>query len=232
MAESRHEYKYICTRQQIETIRNSIMGIMQTDKNAGRGGEYVVRSLYFDDYSDSCLYDNINGTDPREKFRIRIYNADLSYIRLERKCKENGKTRKASCRIDERLCMEMIQGRSLRMDAVDADVYRKFCLWQNTKFLKPAVITEYDRIPYVYSDGNVRVTFDQNIRVGAFVKDFTKQQIATHPVMPLNQHLLEVKFDEFIPDFIYSLVQTEKLRQTTFSKYYMCRRNQFGGNRL
>ena len=88
------------------------MGIMQPDKNAGRSGEYVVRSLYFDDYSDSCLYDNINGTDPREKFRIRIYNTDLSYIRLERKCKENGKTMKASCRIDERLCMEMIQGRS------------------------------------------------------------------------------------------------------------------------
>ena len=232
MAEFRHEYKYICTRQQIETIRNNIMGIMQPDKNAGRSGEYVVRSLYFDDYSDSCLYDNINGTDPREKFRIRIYNADLSYIRLERKCKEHGKTRKASCRIDERLCMEMIQGRSLRMDAVDADVYRKFCLWQNTKFLKPAVITEYDRIPYVYNDGNVRITFDQNIRAGALVKDFTKQRIATHPVMPLNQHLLEVKFDEFIPDFIYSLVQTEKLRQTTFSKYYMCRRNHFGGNRL
>ena len=208
------------------------MGIMQPDKNAGRSGEYVVRSLYFDDYSDSCLYDNINGTDPREKFRIRIYNADLSYIRLERKCKEHGKTRKASCRIDERLCMEMIQGRSLRMDAVDADVYRKFCLWQNTKFLKPAVITEYDRIPYVYNDGNVRITFDQNIRAGALVKDFTKQRIATHPVMPLNQHLLEVKFDEFIPDFIYSLVQTEKLRQTTFSKHYMCRRNHFGGNRL
>ena len=59
MTEFRHEYKYLCTRQQIETIRNSISGIMQPDKNAGRNGEYVIRSLYFDDYSNSCLYDNI-----------------------------------------------------------------------------------------------------------------------------------------------------------------------------
>ena len=119
MTEFRHEYKYLCTRQQIETIRNSISGIMQPDKNAGRNGEYVIRSLYFDDYSNSCLYDNINGNNPREKFRIRIYNADLSYIRLELKRKENGKTKKSSCRIDERLCLQMIQGIPLRIDAID-----------------------------------------------------------------------------------------------------------------
>ena len=83
MTEFRHEYKYICTRQQIETIRNSIRGVMQPDRHTEAGGEYVIRSLYFDDYSDSCLRDNINGNDPREKFRIRIYNADLSYIRLD-----------------------------------------------------------------------------------------------------------------------------------------------------
>ena len=232
MTEFRHEYKYLCTRQQIETIRNSISGIMQPDKNAGRNGEYVIRSLYFDDYSNSCLYDNINGNNPREKFRIRIYNADLSYIRLELKRKENGKTKKSSCRIDERLCLQMIQGIPLRIDAIDSEVYRKFCLWQHTKFLKPAIITEYDRSPYVYSDGNVRVTFDQNIRAGTFVEDFTKQRIVAHPIMPFNQHLLEVKFDELIPDFIYSLVQTENLRQTTDSKYYMCRRYHFGGGLL
>ena len=90
----------------------------------------------------------------------------------------------------------------------------------------------YDRSPYVYSDGNVRVTFDQNIRAGTFVEDFTKQRIVAHPIMPFNQHLLEVKFDELIPDFIYSLVQTENLRQTTYSKYYMCRRYHFGGGLL
>lgn len=82
------------------------------------------------------LYDNINGNNPREKFRIRIYNADLSYIRLELKRKENGKTKKSSCRIDERLCLQMIQGIPLRIDAIDSEVYRKFCLWQRYKIFK------------------------------------------------------------------------------------------------
>lgn len=228
MSEYRHEYKYICSGQQLALIGNNIKALMRPDKYTGTGKGYVVRSLYFDDCYDSCLYDNVNGTDPREKFRIRIYNADISYIRLELKRKEKGKTRKRSCRIDETLCREMMQGRPLKMDAVDAAVYRKFCLWQNERFLRPTVIVEYDRIPYVYTDGNVRVTFDMNIRAGNDVERFMEKRLVTRPVMPLNQHILEVKFDELIPDFLYNAVQTEKLRQTTYSKYYICRK--YGGN--
>ncbi len=232
MSEYRHEYKYICAAKQLALIGNNIRGLMQPDKYAQDGKGYTVRSLYFDDYGDSCLYDNINGNDPREKFRVRIYNADVSYICLELKRKEKGKTRKRSCRIDETLCREMMQGRPLKMDAVDADIYRKFCLWQNERLLQPKVIVEYDRIPYVYKDGNVRVTFDMNIRSGGNVEGFLDNMLITRPVMPLNQHVLEVKFDELIPDFLYAAVQTEKLRQTTYSKYYICRKYNSEGIKL
>lgn len=233
MSEYRHEYKYLCSRQQMAWIRNNIQGVMHCDRNAGQEKQYVIRSLYFDDYRDSCLYDNINGNDPREKFRVRIYNHDPSYIRLELKRKEKGKTRKDSCRIDEKLCKRMMLGIPLEMGAVDADVYRKFCLWQNTRLLRPKVIVEYDREPYIYRDGNVRVTFDTNIRSGNRVEEFLDNSIVTRPVMPLNQYILEVKFDELIPDFIYSSVQAEGLRQTTYSKYYICRKFSIaGGNSL
>lgn len=233
MSEYRHEYKYICSGQQLALIQNKIQGLMQYDKYAGDDKRYEIRSLYFDDLYDSCLNDNVNGNDPREKFRVRIYNADASYIRLELKRKEKGKTRKSSCRIDEKLCMEMVRGRPLRMDAVDSAVYRKFCLWQNERLLRPRIIVEYDRVPFVYRDGNVRVTFDTNIRSGDNVESFLDMRTVTRPVMPLNQHILEVKFDEFIPDFLYTAVQTENLRQTTYSKYYICRRySPAGRNRL
>lgn len=233
MSKYRHEYKYICTQQQLAVIRNNIQGIMDYDSNAGQEKQYAVRSLYFDDYRDSCLYENINGNDPREKFRVRFYNHDKSYIRLELKMKERGKTRKDSCMIDEGLCKKMMSGMTLEMGAVDADIYRKFCLWQNTRLLRPKVIVQYDRIPYIYRDGNVRVTFDLNICSSSSIEKFLDNSIVMRPVMSLNQHILEVKFDELIPDFIYSAVQTEGLRQTTYSKYYMCRKyGNAGGNRV
>lgn len=231
MSEYRHEYKYICSEGQMTGIENNICGLMRYDHNTGQEKQYTVRSLYFDDYWDSCLYDNIDGHDGREKFRLRIYNHDTSYIRLELKRKAGGKNQKASCRIDEKLCERIMLGKSLDMGAVDADLYRKFCLWQNTRFLRPRVIVEYDRVPYVYKDGNVRITFDRHICSGSGAENFLDNDIVTRPVMPLNQHILEVKFDELLPDFIYSAVQTEGLRQTTYSKYYMCRKYSMSGGR-
>ena len=206
---------------------------MACDVHAGEDNRYRIRSLYFDDYCDSCMKDNINGNDPREKFRIRIYNQDLSYIRLELKRKERGKTKKSACVIDEALCRRVLSGQPLAMDAVDADVYRKFCLYQQVRLLSPKVIVEYERVPYVYQDGNVRVTFDRNISSGNMVEHFLDEIIVTRPVMPLGQHVLEVKFDELIPDFLYQAVQLEKMRQTTYSKYYLCRKYSLaGGNRV
>lgn len=230
MSEYRHEYKYQCTMQKLLCIRNQIESIMQPDSNVGEDGTYTIRSLYFDDYDNRCFYENVNGTDPREKFRIRIYNGDASFIKLELKQKKRGKTKKLSCRLTEELCRRVMSGEELPIDAIDSAVYRKFCLQQSMRYLRPKVIVEYDRVPFVYDDGNVRVTFDLHIRSSDRIENFLDKEIATRLIMPNNQHVLEVKFDEYIPDFIYQSVQVEKLQQTTFSKYYMCRKYGMGGS--
>ena len=229
MSENRHEYKYQCTLQKLLCIRNQIESIMYQDSNVGEDGTYTIRSLYFDDYNNRCFYENVNGTDPREKFRIRIYNGDASFIKLELKKKERGKTKKLSCHLSEELCRMAMNGEILPIEAVDSAVYRKFCIQQSTRLLQPKVIVEYDRVPFVYPDGNVRVTFDLQIRSSDRAECFLDKKIASRLIMPTNQHILEVKFDEYIPDFIYQAVQAEKLQQTTFSKYYMCRKYGMGG---
>lgn len=229
MSEYRHEYKYQCSMQKWLCIRNQIEPIMELDSNVGEYEAYTIRSLYFDDHENRCFYENVNGTDPREKFRIRIYNGNASYIKLELKKKEHGKTKKLSCRLTEELCRAAMNGENLPIDALDSAVYRKFCIQQATRLLRPKVIVEYDRIPFIYQDGNVRVTFDSNIRSSDRMELFLDSDIASRLIMPNNQHILEVKFDEYIPDFIYQSAQSEKLQQTTFSKYYMCRKFGMGG---
>lgn len=229
MSEYRHEYKYQCAMQKLLQIRNQVEPIMQIDSNASEDGIYTIRSLYFDDYDNRCYYENVNGTDPREKFRIRIYNGNASFIKLELKKKERGKTKKLSCYLSEELCRMAMNGEILPIEAVDSAVYRKFCIQQNIRLLQPKVIVEYDRVPFVYSDGNVRVTFDLHIRSSDQIESFLDKHIVSRLIMPNNQHVLEVKFDEYLPDFIYQAVHVEKLQQTTFSKYYMCRKYGMGG---
>ena len=70
----RHELKYVCTAAQLALIQGRIHHLISLDSHVADTGMYQIRSLYFDDYYNRCYYENENGTDPREKFRIRIYN--------------------------------------------------------------------------------------------------------------------------------------------------------------
>lgn len=224
MSEYRHEYKYVCSEKQLICIKNRIEPYMNLDRHAADKGRYTIRSLYFDTYNNKCYYDNIAGTDPREKFRIRIYDADASFIRLELKQKKRGLTKKLSCPLEESLCRQLMNGKQTDIRKMEEPLCRKLFIEQNTKLLSPKVIVEYDRIPYVYRDGNVRVTFDLNIRSSNDITGFFNEHIMTRPVMGMGYHVLEVKFDEFIPDFIHHAIQTDRLRQTSYSKYCLCRK--------
>ncbi|MDE7268265.1 MAG: polyphosphate polymerase domain-containing protein [Lachnospiraceae bacterium] len=229
MSEYRHEYKYICSQQQLICIKNRIEPYMGLDINAGENGSYTIRSLYFDDYKNTCYYDNLSGVDLREKFRIRIYNADSSYIRLELKQKRHGMTRKLSCPINAGLCRKLARGEIVAMNEMDEPLYRKLFIEQSTRLLKPKIIVEYDRVPYVYRDGNVRVTFDTNIRSSVDIESFFEKRITKRPVMETGYHVLEIKFDEWIPDFIHHAIQMDKLHQTAYSKYCLCRKYNLRG---
>lgn len=224
----RHELKYQCSELQLETIKNRVENLLKFDKHA-KNGEYCIRSMYFDNYANRCYYENENGSDPREKFRIRIYNADSNRISLECKRKERGKTHKTSCLLTIEQFQEIMHNGSFSDIENNPEVLRKFTYLMKTQLFKPAVIVEYERTPYVYRDGNVRITLDKNIRSSLAFDRFFDKNIPTRQILPTGQHLLEVKYDEFIPDFIKESLQMENLQQSTFSKYYLCRKFSNGG---
>ncbi len=194
------------------------------DSHVGDTGMYQIRSLYFDDYRDRCYYENENGTDPREKFRIRIYNGSTDKISLELKKKERGKCLKLSCPLTEEQCRTLMKGEPLPDDPNYPPVLQKLLLLMKTTLMKPKIIVDYDRVPYVYKLGNVRITLDKNISSSYQVDTFLDKEIYKRSIMPAGQHVLEVKFDEFLPDYIHQVLQLDNLRQTAFSKFYLCRK--------
>ena len=225
----RHEQKYCCTKGQFEVIRNTIKGIMRTDPHANADGMYHIRSLYFDDMWDNCWRENEDGNNPREKFRIRIYNGSAERINLELKRKENGKTQKLSCLLNRENCMEILRTGKIPFDAQAPPLYQKFYVAGQTKALGPKVIVAYDRTVYTYHSGNVRVTYDENISSCTEIQSFLSPRLICRPVMKCGQGILEVKYDEFLPDHVYSALQFGELREETFSKYYYCRKFVPGG---
>ena len=220
----RHEFKYVISGAQLQMIRNRVNHLLAPDSHAGEDGSYTIRSLYFDDYANRCFYENENGTDPREKFRIRIYNHSTERITLECKRKERGKTLKTACPLTLEQTKQLMQGRTLGDVASQHPLLQKLTMQMLTRRLRPVVIVEYERIPYVYKNGNVRVTLDMNMASCRKVECFLDEKIPKRPIMPVGQQLLEVKYDEFLPDFIYRNLQLDSLTQTAYSKYHLCRK--------
>lgn len=224
----RHEYKYRLSTAQIEMLKNRLRHLTPPDPHAGTSGTYRIRSLYFDDYEDRCVNENASGTDPREKYRIRIYNGDASFISLECKRKEREKVQKTSCRITRAQCEQLMQGHVPAFTA-QSPVLQKLTLEMMTRLMRPVVIVAYERTPFVFRCGNVRITFDENIASSWAVSGFLDGRCPARPIMTPGQHLLEVKFDEFLPDVVNDQLQLGQLQRCAFSKYDLCRTYAYGG---
>lgn len=222
----RHEFKYPINKIQMTLEEMKLSAVAGKDKNVGELGYYNIRSLYFDDYYDSCYLDNENGTDNREKYRIRIYNHSAENIKLEMKRKVRGKTQKLSCRITQQQCRALMRGEIPEQIDEKQQVLRKLAYLMAVRLMQPKVIVDYDRVPYVYrlEDANVRVTFDMNLTSSENISDFLEERIDGRGIFAVDELLMEVKYDDFLPDEINSLLQLGGLQASTFSKYYLCRK--------
>lgn len=223
----RHEFKYLINTSQLKLLEHRLDSIMKLDPHVDETGRYQIRSLYFDDLYNTCFYEKEDGTDPREKYRIRIYNGSTDRIRLELKRKEAGKIQKKSCKMTLEQTRRLVNGGRLEWEEDMDPLLKKLYILQETKGMKPKTIVEYERVPYVNKEGNVRVTLDLDVRASSDVSSFLDKETKCRPIMPLGRQLMEVKWDEFIPDHIFRSIQIEGLTQTTFSKYYLCKK--FGG---
>ena len=224
----RHEYKYLVSAGQISALKGRAEAVLQMDSHVAASGAYAhfynIRSVYFDDGANTCYFENESGTDPREKYRIRIYNHSDSRITLECKRKCRGKGYKQSCRLSREQCEMLLAGKPLPEDASYPPVLQKLLLLIKTRGYRPVVIVEYDRVPYVHPVGNVRVTLDCNIRASTACQRFFEKEIPMRPILPTGQHIVEVKWDALLPDYIYRSLMLESLQWTSFSKFYLCRR--------
>lgn len=220
----RHEFKYLISAGELVLIKNRINHLLQRDSHTEQNGIYSIRSLYFDDYYNRCFYENENGTDPREKYRIRIYNNSIDHITLECKRKERGKSLKTTCPLTVEQTKHLMKGQILPSINTQPPLLQKLTYEMLVHRMRPVVIVEYDRIPYVYKNGNVRITLDTNISSSKSIGQFLDENIPKRPIMPIGFQLLEVKYDEYLPDHIYHALQLQSLTQTAYSKYYLCRK--------
>lgn len=203
------------------TLRMRLAAVMQRDSHAV-DGKYEIRSLYFDTPSDRALREKLDGVNQREKFRIRLYNYDTSVIFLEKKSKWNNLCSKESTELTEEEVQRLLRGEIMWMKNTDRVLCRELYDKMVGQGLRPKTIVDYIREPFVFAPGNVRVTLDYAIHTGLQCTDFLNPQAVTVPAGE-DRILLEVKWDEYLPDIIREAVSLESRRAGAFSKYAQCR---------
>ncbi len=217
----RHEYKHELSYVEMLVLRQRLRAVMQPDPHT-IDGKYFIRSLYFDNVYDKALREKIDGVSNREKFRIRYYNHDISRIILEKKSKIYGLCNKKQAIIDieiaKAICECDFKTLESKKESLVVELYQKML----TEGLRPKAIVDYDREPFVFEAGNVRVTIDYNIRTGLKNTDFLNMDAVTIPVVD-SPIILEVKWDEYLPGIIRDVVQIPATHTAAFSKYAACR---------
>ncbi len=220
--EYRAENKYLISDPDIHVIARRLSPLMEPDLHH-TGECYEVRSIYFDDLWDTCMNENDAGVDARKKFRIRTYASPGAPLKLEIKEKLRGFTKKTGCPLTHEEYHALLSGGAL-MEFGEKPALNQLLLQMRCRRMQPRTLVAYERTAFIHPAGNVRITFDRNIMAGTDFDSFFDPQLSgLIPVLPTGMHVMEVKYDEFLPDIISQQLEIGKLQQTAFSKYYLGR---------
>ncbi len=224
MRKYRNEIKFIISKTMAEVLKQRLSLIMSVDTNSyNSDNSYLIRSLYFDNENSDAYYEKMDGVEYRKKYRIRIYNFDDKFIRLECKYKHNNMTSKDQILIDKELCSKIINGKIDEIDLTKDNLLRQFALDYRLNRLNPSIIVDYNRVAFTYHVSDVRITFDSQIKSGMYNYNLFDKNATTYRVIDDNQMVLEVKFNEILPESIALILQTVPTFRQAFSKFATCR---------
>lgn len=220
--EYRHEVKHVITAADLHILRNRLKWVMALDPHGDENGCYLIRSLYFDTPNDRALREKLDGVGMREKFRIRCYNGEDSLIRLEKKSKIGNLSNKQSACLTPELTRSILEGNLQPMRKSNRPLILELYAKMQGQLLRPKTIVQYRREAWLYPPGNVRVTFDTQLKTGLYHQDLLNPEAPMiTPLEPVM--LLEVKYDAFLPEIIAKLLQLGDRSASAFSKYAQCR---------
>lgn len=210
-----YEIKFLLSEPQSQVVREWARTHLLPDPHstAETGFGYAVNSLYL----DTPQFDVFHRSERyrQRKFRIRRYGSE-AVVWLELKRKMNGRVQKRRTPIAEGNLEANLM--SLADPHWEGNWFRRRV---NDWGLRPVCQVSYERFACVGTSlyGPIRLTIDSQLScLPAAGWTVPAQQPAAGLLLP-NQHILELKFRETIPNSFRDLIGALRLDLATFSKY-------------
>ena len=217
----RHELKHKINMGEAMILKSRLQLMMKQDEYSLSDGSYYIHSLYFDTPYDQALKEKLNGNLQREKFRIRYYNDDLSFIRLEKKIKHNGLCAKRTTPITKQQVQSILNGDIEFLLYCQDPLMIEFYSKLKGELLRPVTIVSYQRSAFLYDVSRVRVTIDRNLYTYKDCSQFLN--LKNNRIKVDHEYVLEVKYDEFLPEIIQKALQGISRKTSAYSKFVKCR---------
>jgi SPX domain protein involved in polyphosphate accumulation len=218
----RQEFKYYVSTSVVTELRSYLKEIMEIDENAdSKNSQYTITSLYFDTPNEDDFEDKVDGLKSREKFRLRIYNHEDNLVKFESKRRVETAINKTSAIIPKEEVNKILDGNY------------KFLLESKNDFLKmsyaklishgyrPKLIVEYDREAYFLPYGNIRITFDLNLRTYNSEIDLMNLTTGSIPIFEDNLQVLEVKHSIPLPSHLKFVLSKIPAARNAISKFVL-----------
>lgn len=219
----RQEIKRLLSPAQRLLLEQRIRAVMPRDIHGGSDGSYTIRSIYFDTITDRAYTEKEAGISEREKIRLRFYNYQDEPVKLERKEKRGNLIYKASMTVSKETADAMMQCDFSSLPGYRNPLSDSLYAMALSECLRPVVVVDYVRKAYTFPLGHTRITFDSELQAGS-------------PEIPIwapeggfdvlgEDTILEIKFNQYLPEHISRLLSSVPAPRTALSKYVMCRDN-------
>lgn len=225
----RYELKYHIPRSLIPAIRKLTEPYVEHDSYCEDMPDnlYTVRSIYFDSEELDFYFQKLDSVRVRKKLRVRTYNLPRdrasAFLEIKRKFGRLGRKERLMMDLDQ--VGEALNGKDPRetlprLSDPERRMLDRFRFNLKVSRLNPVVLVVYEREAFQGRDNERwRMTLDQNIRSRATpVMDqiFEEQGLVTFED---RMFVLELKFDNFMPQWMTKLIRLFNLRPQSYSKY-------------
>lgn len=217
----RHELKYVISEGEREAMLRRLSPILKRDINGAAEG-YTIRSLYFDDWWNTAYEEKTAGTFARKKYRIRIYDFSDKVIKLECKEKRGNYIQKTAVPVSKEEVNQILAGDYDFLLKREEGLCREFYIQCRTKGLRPKVMVDYERDAFVEQAGDVRITFDRNVRSGFMNFNLFDRALPVYEVLEAGKLILEVKYTQMLPEYVRRAATPENGIHVAASKYTLC----------
>ncbi len=219
----RHELKFYINLADYEYCRSVLSYLMHRDSHQKNKQGYFIRSLYFDDIYDTSVEEKLAGTEKRSKYRLRIYDCNQNWAKFERKSKYNDYVQKSAAIITKREAGDIIKGNYECLLNYQKNEINSIYFDVKKKYIKPVVIIDYIRDAYKLDYSNIRITFDKKISYNDSNFDIFNQNIKTIRLQSNDVIVMEIKFNNFLPQWFTKILKLNNPVRSAVSKYCQSR---------